>query len=408
MVVMSKTLVIVGAGREQIAAYIRAKDMNLTVVGTDIQPDAPALKYADHAIIASTRDVDSTERALLKYAANHSVDGVMTIANDVPYTVAKIARTLGLPGVAPDSVVSLTNKLTMKSCFVENGVNTPSFREVVDARDLEGSQYPYPFIVKPVDGRGSRGVLLVDSDTDLTWAYSHAVAHSDIGKVIMEEFVPGPQLSVEGIFVDGEYKAVAYADRNYGNLKHTKPFIVEDGGAIPSRFDGPILEEVRALIERGARSLGIDWGPVKADIVLLDGHTPCIIELAGRLSGNYLATHHIPFSYGIDLVGVMIDLSTGAEIAIDRLQPTSHKFLGVRYFFPPPGRITAINGIDELRKNTLIHSYMIYSNVGDIQQEIDNHGARAGTVMVRGDNYDDAIKNAVAAIESVEFVVEPV
>ena len=90
------------------------------------------------------------------------------------------------------------------------------------------------------------------------------------------------------------------------------------------------------LIQEGAKSLGISWGTLKADIVIgSDG--PQIIELAGRLSGNYLATHHIPMAYGINIVKSLISLSIGEHVKSEELIAKHKKFLGVRYFFPSEG-----------------------------------------------------------------------
>ncbi|GHF29483.1 hypothetical protein GCM10017044_25940 [Kordiimonas sediminis] len=403
-----KTLLIIGAGLEQIKAYEQARERGLTVVGTDMNPEAPALAFADYQILASTRDVNDTCEKVKAFAMDHPIDGVMTIANDVPYTVAKVAEMLGLPGVDPMAVKNLTNKVVMKKCFESAGVDTPSSFEITSLDQLKeiAATLTGDFILKPSDGRGAKGVLLVDQTMDLAWAFDHAAEYSDNSVLILEEFVPGPQLSVEGMFVDGEYVAVAYADRNYDNLEDTRPYIVEDGGTTPSKYDDAMLEEIRAVIEAGALSLGINTGSVKADIVLRDGHTPSIIELAGRLSGNYMATHHIPYAYGIDLVGAVIDFALGIPVKKSSLQQKHQRHLGLRFFFPKPGRITAIEGVETLDADPNMYYYAIYPKVGDIQPAITHHGARAGTVMLKGDTYDQATQNAIDAISRVRFVIE--
>ena len=89
-----KTLLIIGGGIEQVPAYKAAKKRGLTVVGTDRDADAPGLKLADHVIQASTRDVNKTVEKVERSSKTHKIDGVMTIANDVPYTVACVAKML--------------------------------------------------------------------------------------------------------------------------------------------------------------------------------------------------------------------------------------------------------------------------------------------------------------------------
>ncbi len=405
---MPRRLLIIGAGLEQVPAYQLAKEKGLLVVGTDMDPDAPAFDFADDVLIASTRNVTETLDVVRAYAVDKPIDGVMTIANDVPYTVAVVAEDLGLPHADKKAVQLLTNKIEMKSAFSFAGVKTPAFSSVcsLEVLERETSRMQFPLILKPSDGRGSNGVLYVEQGTDLEWAFNHAMAACANGYLILEKFITGPQLSVEGLFVEGRYCCVAYADRNYDNLPNTKPYIVEDGGTIPSRFESDLLEVVRTTIEEGARALGLDWGVVKADIVIDEAGVPQIIELAGRLSGNYLATHHIPYAYGVDLVGAVIDESLGLSVDPERLAPKHKKYLGVRYFFPDEGRIAAIKHIDDVENCPDTHMLSIYPKVGDIQLPIHSHGARAGTVMMRGDTYCAATDKAVWAGKTIQFEIE--
>ncbi|TNE66504.1 MAG: ATP-grasp domain-containing protein [Alphaproteobacteria bacterium] len=405
---MPETLLIIGAGLEQVPAYKLAKAKGLTVVGTDMDAGAPAFEFADHKLIASTRDMAETCAVVAEFAKTHPVHGVMTIANDVPYTVAKVAEMLGLPGAPADAVQRLTNKGAMKRAFDQAGVATPAFCEVRTPAALKAAcaALKFPVILKPSDGRGSKGVLYLEKDTDLDWAFGHAMAACANGLLLVEDFYAGPQLSVEGMFVDGTYHCVAYADRNYSNLPKTKPYIVEDGGTLPSRFGADMQEKIRAVIEAGANALGLTWGVVKADIVLGPEGEPAIIELAGRLSGNYLATHHIPFAYGVDLVGAVIDLSLGHRVDPERLQPTRQRYLGVRYFFPPKGRVVAVHGAAEVEALDYVHELLVYRKPGDLQGAIESHGARAGTVMAEGETYEEATVRAEDCAARIQFEVE--
>ena len=404
---MSKSLLIIGAGREQVPAYELAHQKGLTVVGTDMDPAAPGLAIADYALIASTRNVTETLDVVGAFAANHKIDGVMTIANDVPLTVSRVGEALGLPVAPSEAVSKLTDKVVMKTHFVDHGVPTPAFASVSTMEEFARGlgKIGFPAIIKPSDGRGSLGVLYMQEHSDLDHAFDHAMACCGNGKLILEAFVPGPQLSVEGMFVGDRYHAVAFADRNYSNLPLTAPYIVEDGGCIPSRYEGETLEQIGALIEAGALSLGLKTGTVKADIVITEDGQPMIIELAGRLSGNYLATHHIPAAYGIDLVGALIDLSLGKQPDARKLEPRWKRYFGVRYFFPPPGLVSAIYGEDSVRNHPDIEMFEMYIKPGDLQPPVDRHGARAGTLMVRGASWQAATDLAETLVASISFEI---
>jgi len=97
-----------------------------------------------------------------------------------------------------------------------------------------GVERGFPLVLKPVDGRGARGVLRLTKDTDLAWAFAHATSQSRRGGVMVEEYLAGPQISTEGLLVDGEGTTCGFIDRNYEHLDTFAPYIVENGGEQPS------------------------------------------------------------------------------------------------------------------------------------------------------------------------------
>ena len=404
---MKKSLLIIGGGYEQIRAYQLAKEMGLFVVGTDVNPYAPAFDFADDKLICSTRDAKQTLTKVLKYSKTHQISGVITIANDVPYTVALVAQSLKLKGISLQAAKFTSNKLLMKNKFKKFGIPTPSFVALKEKNEFfkKIKEMRFPLVLKPSDGRGARGVLYLDETADLSWAWEHSLENSENKILLLEEYVIGDQLSVEGIFLHGKYHAIAFADRNYANLNSTKPHIIEDGGVIPSKYEGEMLDKISNMIENASISIGIKWGTVKADIVLSkDG--PMVIEIAARLSGNYLATHHIPMAYGIDIVSLMIKLSLGLDIEESLLIPKHKRYLGVRYFFPKPGFVKAIHGVDKVKSYSYVKMLDIYRKVGDIQPIIDNHGKRAGTVICEALDYSTAIERVENAVREIIFDID--
>lgn len=402
-----RRLLIVGAGLEQIEAYKIAKKMGLYVIGTDINPKAPAFRYADEKIIVSTRDVRGTVSKVKKNIKDKIIDGVMTIANDVPLTVATVAKEFNLPGISVRSAQLASNKILMKKAFSKYQVKTPDFWEIENVKELHSliKKKNLPLILKPSDGRGGRGVILIDEKVSVEWAWRESIKHSENKILILEKFEFGPQLSVEGIFLDKVFIAIAFADRNYDNLSETKPHIVEDGGIIPSKFQEEFLKKISVLIQEAASALDISWGTVKADIVLTKSG-PKIIELAARLSGNYLATHHIPMVYGVNIVKALIKMSIGEKVKKNDLQIKQNNYLGVRYFFPPPGKIVSIKGINYVEKLNYVRMFKLYRKVGDIQIEITDHTKRAGTIICEGPDYNIAKQRVEDVVKKIIFIMD--
>ncbi|TFB09334.1 ATP-grasp domain-containing protein [Candidatus Atribacteria bacterium MT.SAG.1] len=401
-----RRLLIIGAGLEQIEAYKIAKKMGLYVIGTDINPKAPAFRYADEKIIASTRDVIDTVAKVKEYTKSNQISGVMTIANDVPLTVATVATEFNLLGISIKSAQLAADKILMKKAFSKYQVRTPDFWKIKNTKELYSlvDKKNLPLILKPSDGRGGRGVILIDEEVNVEWAWRESIKHSENKILILEKFEFGPQLSAEGIFLDKVFIPIAFADRNYDNLSETKPHIVEDGGVIPSRFQGEILKEISILIQRAALALDISWGTVKADIVITK-NGPKIIELAARLSGNYLATHHIPMVYGVNIVKALIKMSIGDKVNKNELQVKQNKYLGVRYFFPPSGKIICIKGINYVERLNYVRMFKLYKKIGDIQMRITDHTKRAGTIICEGPDYNTAKQRVEDAVSKIVFIM---
>ena len=399
---------IVGAGVEQVPAYEAAKKRGLTVVGSDGNERAPGLTLADHVLIASTRDAEATLAVALDFCSEHAIDGVMTIANDVPYTVARVADALGLPSISLDAAKCATDKLLMKERFRTNGVACPWFASVENAvhlKELVGSLEHEVYVLKPVDGRGARGVLLLDKSVDLEWAYNESKRWGESGRLLLEKFIPGTQLSTESFILNGKCYTPAIAERNYARLEQFRPNIIEDGGTIPPELGSRQLKAIDDVILRGAAAMGIQRGLIKGDLVLDRDGEPLIIELAPRLSGGWLATHQIPAASGVSLVDAVISYSLGAPVTAEQLTPKRHRSTAIRYWFPPTGVIQKVHGEDDLKRIPGLLQYGFFRKAGDMQPRIRMHPDRFGYVIVEGADRAEALARVEQALSCVTIEI---
>lgn len=401
-------LLIIGGGVEQVRAYELAHEMGLITVGSDMNPSAPALALADYRIIASTRNVEETVQAAKEFSKHHRIHGVMTLANDVPLTVASVVAELGLPGITIESARLASDKLAMKEKFHADGVPVPEFREVRSPEDVAAAakDWGYPVVIKPVDGRGARGVLRITPAIDLNWAFQRALNISDQKCVMVERFIEGIQLSTESMVYQGCCYTASWSKRNYEFLDRFAPYIIENGGVLPADVSEEEIASVEEVIARAAASMGIENGPVKGDIVM-DKDGPKVIELAARLSGGYLCTNQIPLARGVDLVIQTIKLALGENLDVADLIPEDLRKLGVRYFFPEPGRIVSIRGFDELDRFDWVAKKMLFCKVGDTLEPVADHTKRAGFVHTLGRTRTEAEERAIHAASTVMIETVP-
>jgi biotin carboxylase len=404
-----RTLLVIGGGTEAVAGIARARAMGLRVLVSDADPDAPGMAIADDRLLASTYDIEATVAAARRYHREaRPIDGVICIASDVPLTVASVAAELGLPGPPLDAARLASDKLAMKRRLAERGVAVPWFAPAPTAADLRAhvAEQGYPLVLKPADSRGARGVLLLrDARTDLAWAHAVALRESPSGQVMVERFIAGPQVSTESLIIDGVAHTIGFADRNYEQLDRFAPYVIEDGGELPSRLTAEEQAAVRALIQRATEAFAVRAGVVKGDIVLCDGQ-PYVIEIALRLSGGYLCTHEIPLSTGVDFVGQALRIALGETPSAQELRPTRHLGVAQRWLFPAPGLVRSVTGVEEVAARPEVALCEVRVGPGDLAPPLSSHRARAGVAIATGATREEAVEHARRAVAGIAIETE--
>jgi biotin carboxylase len=399
----------VGGGIEAIPGLQKAKNLGLYIVVSDANPEAPGLRFADDRIIASTYSIDETVAAAREYHRTvRSIDGVMCIASDIPLTVASVAHALNLPGIPLESARLASDKLAMKEKFVADRVPVPWFGPVDSAAQVKSAalERGFPLVIKPVDSRGARGVQRLTGQEDLDQAFELAEKESPSRRVMIEQFLDGPQLSTESIMLDGVAHTPCFADRNYELLEKYAPNIVEDGCDLPSILEADQQQSVGEVVQQAALSMGIRNGVVKGDIVVHKGKA-YVIELAARLSGGLLCSDLIPLSTGVEFVESAIRLALGEPVRPTDLVPRFQHCVCQRYLFPRPGRVLRIAGEDDVRRQPGVVFSQVRVRPGSVVGPMNCHPARAGMVIVVGASRDEAMQRARTAVETIEIDTVP-
>ncbi len=399
----------VGGGMEAVPGIQAALGLKIHVVVSDIDENAPGFGLADDKMIASTYNVEQTVSAAQKYHRDvRPIDGVMSVASDVPLTVASVADALGLPGISTQVAKLATDKLAMKQQFLASGVPIPWFSKVTSKSELSSiaSKQGFPLVLKPVDSRGSRGVLRLNRETNLDWAYETSARHSNTGRVMVEAFLAGPQVSTESIVLNGVAHTPGFSDRNYAYLDRYAPYFIENGGELPSRLPKEQQRAVRDLKQQAAKSLGIDNWVAKGDIVVHDGK-PHVIELAARLSGGYFCTHEIPLNTGVKPVEAVIRLALGLPVSPQDLQPQFERPVAQRYLFPTPGRVLSVTGVEQARQIEGVAEVVVKVKPGDVVPIPTDSNAAAAMVIAVSDTKEEAVLLAEQAIAQVTIETEP-
>lgn len=383
---MGKTLLIVSGGIEAVDAARRAKELGHYVVVSDRDPEAPGFAFADSCLIADVYGPDETAAAAERYHRKvRPIDGVICVAADAPMTVAAVLKRLGLPGLSQESARLACDKLAMKQCFARAGVPVPWFSAVATPQELSRLviERGRDLVIKPVDSRGSRGVQRLAQVENLGRAFALAASHSPTQRVMVEQYLDGPQVSTESLLIGGRCFTPGFSDRNYEFLERYAPFFIENGGDLPSRLSEETQAEVRAVVARAAAALGVTDGSVKGDIVVHDAKA-YVIELAARLSGGFFCTREIPLNTGVDFVGAAIKIALREPVSPDELAAKTITPVVQRYAFPAPGRVVRITGAEEARKVDGVAELVVTAKPGDVIPPAGDKRPSAAMVLATG------------------------
>lgn len=319
---MAKKLMILGASELQLPAIRKAKEMGLTTVVADYDPNAVGAPEADVFCCVSTLD----HEGVLAVAKREQIDGIMTICSDRPMrVVARVSRELGLSAISEESALLATNKAHMRLALQENGVPIPQFavchsrEEYLAAVERMG----LPLIVKPSDNSGSRGIVYVKEAGEVMPAYDYSRANSMENVVLVEEFMDGDEVSAEVFAVAGDIQVVQITDK----ITTGAPHFVEMGHTQPSALSQSTQEEIRRVAVAAVKALGITDGPAHVELKATATGVK-IVELGARLGGDFIATDLVLMSTGVDMVRQTIEFALGNKAEII---PTRHRFAAIRY-----------------------------------------------------------------------------
>ncbi|MBR7092915.1 MAG: ATP-grasp domain-containing protein [Clostridia bacterium] len=393
-----KKLLILGASVLQVPAIRKAREMGLYTAVADYDPRAVGIPLADRYYNVSTID----EQGVWQAAADLGADGIMTLATDMPMRAAAYAcGRLGLPGISYETAVRATDKGEMIRAFEAAGVAHPQYVILPDPARADPAvleRIVYPCITKPTDNSGSRGVMLVQSRDELAQALAYSSTNGRKGGVIVEEYMRGPEVSVEIVVYRGTVHVLQVTDK----LTTGAPHFVEMGHSQPSRLSAPQLAAVQALAVQAVRAVGIVDGAAHVEIMVTrDG--PKMVELGARLGGDCITTHLVPLSTGVDMVRAVIDIALGRVPAVE---PGRRQGSAIRFFDVPCGRIRGIAGAEQARQIPGVREITFTKAAGDPVGEIGSSTDRVGFVIAQGEDAAAAVAACEQAVRTVRIDVE--
>jgi biotin carboxylase len=392
------TVFILGAGVMQVPAIRAAKELGWMVVAADANSSAPGARLADRFLPVDLKDREGLAAAARGIREKFGLDGVFTAGTDFSASVAWVARELGLPGIPFDTALKASDKLLMREALAAAGVSSPRYLAAAAADDpaIVAAGLGFPLVVKPADSMGARGCRSARDAAELAAAVDAALPFSHSGRVIVEEYIDGPEFSIDALVDGGEILIRGIADRHI----HFAPFFVELGHTMPSAYPTEVIEEVLRVFCLGVRALGIRLGAAKGDMKYCLSRGRAVVgEIAARLSGGYMSGWTYPYASGIDVTREALRLCVG--LPLDGEKKDRGWVSAERAFISLPGKVASIEGCVEAERMPYIKQLFLRVAPGDRVVFPANNVEKCGNVISQAPTREDAVLAAESAARAI-------
>lgn len=316
-----KKLAIIGASYLQEPLVRKAKEMGLYTLCFAWRDGAVCADIADEFYDISIIEKD----AILEICQKAKIDGICTIASDVAApTVSYIAETMGLTANPYEAAVRANNKYLMRNAFMEAGVPCPLYKMVTSVEETNDIEWTYPLIVKPSDRSGSLGVTKVLTPEELAPAVEKAISVSFKKQAMVEEFIEGREISVEFISYKGTHYPLQITDK----VTTEAPHFVELEHHQPSTLSDEMFARIYDITKTALNALGLTNGASHAEYKITPEGRIAVMEIGGRMGGDFIGSDLVRLSTGYDFVKGVIDVALGE---FEEPKKTASKHSGV-YF----------------------------------------------------------------------------
>jgi biotin carboxylase len=336
------------------------------------------------------------------------------VAADTPMLIlaAAVAARLGLAHNPVEAVIAATDKTQQRRRWADAAIAQPAFRIVPAAASGESlrhaaAQVGYPCVVKAVSLSASQGILRADGPAAAVAAAGRirqilaAVGRPGSEPLLIEEYVPGWELSIDGLLHGGDLTVTAVFDKP-GTPQG--PTFEETMLITPSRLPGDVLSAAARTAADAARALGLQYGPIHAELRIDDRRgqaRPVMLELAARSIGG-LCSRVLRFGGGQSLEELVLASALGRRVSPHRLPGTS----GVLMLpVERPGVLRAVEGRAEARAVPGITALTITIPMGQPVQPLPDGDRYLGFVFAEGKDYQQVERALGTARERLRVVI---
>ncbi|MDD4309780.1 MAG: ATP-grasp domain-containing protein [Candidatus Cloacimonetes bacterium] len=397
---MKRKLLIFGGGQNQMSLIEAAKELELISIVIDPSQNPPGKSVADYFYQVAPNDYQQT----MQIAIDHNVSAIVTGQMEKPLKLmARLAVELGFIFHTPEIIERSTNKYLMKQAFIKAGIPCAKGALITDAKVLSSQEFlslKLPVIIKPTSSFSSRGVYRIDCYDSYLKYIDDTLSFCPTGDYLIEDFIEGPEFSVETISFNGDTTIVQVTEK----LITPYPRTVELGHLQPANISSELFTSLSVIVTRAIKALGIDNSAAHTE-VKLTATGFVIIEIGPRLGGDFISSHLTYASTGISMDKAAIQVALGEEPLLKRLQNRGSTIL---YLMLTENKVIKEISLDYDKLNLLegLEYWQLNCKCGDAVPCISDSSKRMGWVLTSGKDKTSAYNLALLAKKFIEQSIQ--
>lgn len=353
-------------------------------------------KDIDTLVVLDTNDEAALLEAAVAVDRERRLSGVLPGFEFYVPAAARVADRLGLPGLPVASVAAVRDKALMRRRVEAAGLRVPRYASVGSAAELDAAAalVGYPCVLKPTDSAGSIHVSRADTPSALHAAYRDLTGDQRLdlgralgGRVLLEEYLDGPEVSVEGYVAAGRVTVVAVTRKFLG----PEPYFVELGHLVQADLAPVERRAVEEYVAAVVAALDVTVGPFHCEL-RLPGGEPVLIELGARLGGDRIPDL-VEIATGVPLAHLAVAAHTGLDPRDVPPGAPRAKYAGIHFLTAPgPGSYRTVHGLARLRARPEVLEAEVTAVPGQPVPPAQDFRGRVGHVLYSTDSYAEALE----------------
>ncbi|MBT6152819.1 MAG: ATP-grasp domain-containing protein [Chloroflexi bacterium] len=383
---------------------VAAKNLGLEIIfGQDLP--LPMHKKSQAQLPLDYLELPHSTNTIVKYAEENPVGAILGLDDSSTLLASKANAVLGLSSNDPELTIATRDKHLMRKRFAEAGVPSPHFERHKISEDFENlaQKINYPCVIKPTSMSGSRGVMRADTPEEFVKYARRLVpllVKDRCDEFLVEDYIPGVEIALEGLIDDGKLHVLAIFDKP-DPLEG--PFFEETIYVTPSKLSAEAQEEITRAAEQAAQALGLNMGPLHAELRYND-NGPWLLEIAGRSIGG-LCSQTLRFGTETTLEELILRQAFGMDLEGAKRTAGADGVMMIP--IPEAGVLKSVEGLEEAKAIPFITDIEITAKINYPLLPLPEGNSYLGFIFASGESPDEVEKAIRSSHSKLNFKITP-